>query len=121
MAANSESATGAMRDDVKHMRESMSRDNLEEKLEGAIEERPAIGPFLDLRIVAKAVAIAAVLTLIAALLGSLGIAALVLVVSFFAAWAALAYRSYDKRRPTSHEDREKDAEEGGTDPAPFSG
>jgi Flp pilus assembly protein TadB len=121
MAAKSESATRAVRDDVQHVRESMSRDNLEQKLERAIEERPAIGPFLDFRIVARAVAVAAVLTLIAALLASLAVAALVLVVAFFAAWAALAYHSYDKRRPTSHEDRLKDADEGGTDPAPFSG
>jgi hypothetical protein len=30
-------------------------------------------------------------------------------------------RSYDKRRPTTVVEREKDADEGGTDPAPYSG
>jgi Flp pilus assembly protein TadB len=121
MASKDEGAGAAIRDDVRQMRETLSRDNLEEKLENAVEERPAIEPFLDLRLVAIAVGIAAVLTLIAAVVVSVGAGAIVLVLSFFATWAILAMRSYDKRRPTTVVEREKDAEEGGTDPAPFSG
>ena len=123
MASNSEGTTGALREDMHHMRESVSRDNLEEKLEGVVEERPAIKPFLELRPLLIALAIAAVLTLIVALIAGLPAAAIVLVVTFFAAWAFMALRNYEKRRPTedAHGDREKSAEEGGTDPAPYSG
>lgn len=122
MASKDEGTVGAMREDMRHMRDSVSRDNLEEKLEAVVEERPGVRPFLELRPLLIAVAIAAVLTLIVALIASVAIAAVVLVVSFFAAWAFLALRSYDTRRPTvDTEEREKDAEEGGTDPAPSSG
>jgi Flp pilus assembly protein TadB len=121
MASKDEGAGTVIRQDVRHMREAMSRDNLEEKLEHAVDERPAIEPFLDLRLVAIAVAVAAVLTLLAVVILSVGAGAIVLVLSFFATWAILAMRSYDKRRPTTVVEREKDAEEGGTDPAPFSG
>lgn len=123
MASNGEGMAGAVREDVRNMRESVSRDNLEEKLEGVIEERPAIRPFLEFRPILIALAVAAVLTLIVALLTSVVVGAVVLVVSFFAVWAFMALRSYEKRRPTeeAHSEREKDAEEGGTDPAPYSG
>ena len=92
--------TEAMREDARHMRESMRKDNLEEKLEGVVEERPAVRPFLELRPLLIAVGIAAVLTLIAALLFSVGFAGIVLVLSFAIAWVAVSMRSYDKRRPT---------------------
>jgi Flp pilus assembly protein TadB len=123
MASNSEGMAGAVREDARHMRESVSRDNLEEKLEGVVEDRPAVRPFLEFRPLAIAVAIAAVLTLIVALVTSVAVGAVVLVVSFFAAWAFMALRSYDRRRPSEEafEDREKSAEAGGTDPAPYSG
>jgi Flp pilus assembly protein TadB len=123
MASNSEGMAGTLRKDMHHMRESVSRDNLEGKLEGVVEERPAIKPFLEFRPLLIALAVAAVLTLIVALLAGLPVAAIVLVVTFFAAWAFMSLRSYEKRRPTeeAHADREKSAEEGGTDPAPYSG
>jgi hypothetical protein len=123
MASKGEGMAGAVREDMSHMRESVSRDNLEEKLEGVVEERPAVKPFLEFRPLLIALAIAAVLTLIVALLTSVAVGAVVLVVSFFAAWAFLALRSYEERRPTedAHSERVKSAEEGGTDPAPYSG
>jgi Flp pilus assembly protein TadB len=89
-----------MREDARHMRESMRKDNLEEKLEGVVEERPGVRPFLELRPLLIAVAVAAVLTLIAALLFSVAFAGIVLVLSFAIAWVVVSMRSYDKRRPT---------------------
>src|SRR4051795_7197322 len=92
--------TEAMREDARHMRESMRKDNLEEKLEGAVKERPGVRPFLELRPLLIALGIAVVLTLIAALLFSLAFAGIVLVLSFGIAWVAVSLRTYDKRRPT---------------------
>ncbi len=74
--------TEAMREDARNMRESVRRDNLEQKLEDVVKERPGVRPFLELRPLLMAVAIAAVLTLIVSLLFSVVLGALVLVVSF---------------------------------------
>jgi Flp pilus assembly protein TadB len=117
--------TEAMREDARHMRESVRRDNLEEKLEGVVKERPGVRPFLELRPLLIAVAIAAVLTLIVSLLASVALGALVLVVSFGIAWVVLSKRSYEQRRPTTDPDQgEEDSEEGsgkkGSEVAPFS-
>jgi Flp pilus assembly protein TadB len=92
--------TEAMREDAREMRESMRKDNLEEKLEGVMEEKPGIRPFLELRPLLIALGIALVLTLIAALLFSVAVAGIVLLLSFAIAWVAVSMRSYDKRRPT---------------------
>jgi Flp pilus assembly protein TadB len=102
--------TAAIRDDARQMRDSVRRENLEEKIEGVIEERPAARSFLEPRPLLIAVAIAAVLTLIVALLLSVQLAALVLVVSFFASWAILSRRTYEKRRPTRDANADEDAE-----------
>ena len=110
--------TEAMREDARHMRESVRRDNLEEKLEGVVEERPGVRPFLELRPLLIAVAVAAVLTLIAALLFSLAFAGIVLVLSFAIAWVAVSMRSYDKRRPT---EEKKSGGKKQSEVAPFSG
>jgi Flp pilus assembly protein TadB len=111
--------TEAMRDDARHMRESVRRENIEEKLEGVVKERPGVRPFLDLRPLAIAVGIAAVLTLITALLLSVTLAAVVLVVSFAIAWVALSKTKYEKREQTK--DIDEVAEERDSDPAPYSG
>jgi hypothetical protein len=106
------------------MRESMRRENLEEKLEGVVEERPGVRPFLEPRPLLIAVAIAAVLTIIVALIASLPLAAIVLVLSFGIAWVVLSKRSYEERRPTKDagdSDDEEDDEERDSDPAPYSG
>jgi Flp pilus assembly protein TadB len=92
--------TEAMREDARNMRESLRKDNLEEKLEGVVEEKPGIRPFLELRPLLIALGIAVVLTLIAALLFSVAFAGIVLILSFAIAWVAVSMRSYDKRRPT---------------------
>ena len=92
--------TEAMREDARQLRESVRKENIEEKLEGVVEERPGVRPFLELRPLAMAVGVAAVLTLIAALLFSVPFAAVVLVLSFAIAWVVLSRRSYDTRRPT---------------------
>jgi Flp pilus assembly protein TadB len=105
--------TAAIRDDMRCMRESVSRENLEERLEGVVDERPAARSFLEPRPLAIAVGIAAVLTLIVALLLSVQLAALVLVLSFFVSWVMLSRRNYDRRRPTRGPDSSAaDAEDG---------
>jgi Flp pilus assembly protein TadB len=111
--------TAAMREDARQMRDSMRRENLEERLEEVVKERPGVRPFLEPRPLLLAVGIAAVLTLIAVLIASPAIAAVVLVVSFAIAWVVLAKRSYDTRRPSK--DIDEVAEERDSDPAPYSG
>ena len=111
--------TEAMREDARHMRESVRKDNLEEKLEGVVKERPGTRPFLDLRPLAIALAIAAVLTLIVSLLISPVLGAVVLVLSFGIAWVTLAKMRYEERGETK--DIDEAAEERDSDPAPFSG
>jgi Flp pilus assembly protein TadB len=111
--------TEAMREDARHMRESVRRENVEEKLEHVVKERPGVRPFLDLRPLAIAVGIAAVLTLITALLLSVTLAAVVLVVSFAIAWVAVSKLKYEERGETR--DIEEESEKRDSDPAPYSG
>ncbi|MEA2458316.1 MAG: hypothetical protein QOC95_1288 [Thermoleophilaceae bacterium] len=102
--------TEAIRDDARNMREAVRRDNLERKLEGVVDERPAARSFLEPRPILMALGIAAVLTLIVALLLSVKLAAVVLVISFFASWAILSHRNYDARRPTKDPDAEDEGD-----------
>jgi Flp pilus assembly protein TadB len=111
--------TEAMREDARHMRESVRKENLEEKLEGVVKEKPGVRPFLDLRPLAIAVAIAVVLTLIVSLLISPVLGGVVLVLSFAIAWVALSKLRYEERSETK--DIEEVAEERDSDPAPYSG
>jgi Flp pilus assembly protein TadB len=111
--------TEAMREDARQMRESVRKENLEEKLEGVVKERPGVRPFLDLRPLAIAVGIAAVLTLITALLLSVTLAAVVLVVSFGIAWVTVSKLRYEERGKTK--DIDEASEERDSDPAPYSG
>jgi Flp pilus assembly protein TadB len=99
MAATGE-RTAAMREDARGLRESVRRENLEERLGEAVKERPGVRPFLEPRPLALAVAIAAVLTLVVALLFSVAIGGVVLLLSFSIAWIVLSKRSYEERRPT---------------------
>jgi Flp pilus assembly protein TadB len=101
--------TEAMREDARNMRETVRRENLEEKLEGVVEDKPAVRPFLEPRPLLIALGIAAFLTLVVALLFSVKLAALVLVLSFFISWAALSMRSYEQRRPTKDANPEAEA------------
>jgi Flp pilus assembly protein TadB len=116
--------TEAMREDARQMRDSVRRENLEEKLEEVVKDRPGVRPFLELRPLAIAVAIAAVLTLIVSLLTSVTLGAVVLVLSFGIAWVVLSKRSYEERRPTRDPDQDEDSDEGSgkkeSEVAPFS-
>jgi Flp pilus assembly protein TadB len=85
---------------VRQMREDVSRDKIEGRLDDAVSDRPLVRHLLDLRIVVKALLIAAVLTLIVSLLLSPKLGALVLVVAFGAAWFIMANKQYNRRRPT---------------------
>jgi hypothetical protein len=75
--------------------------DLNERLEKAVAERPPARHLIDLRIVARAVFIALVLTVVCWILFSAVFAAVVLVLSFFASWILMGMRSYEKRRPTT--------------------
>jgi Flp pilus assembly protein TadB len=111
--------TEAMRDDARQLRDSVRKDNLEEKLEGVVKEKPGVRPFLDMRPLAISIGIAAVLTLITALLLSVKLAALVLIVSFAISWVVLSKTKYEQRKQTK--DMEEVADERDSDPAPYSG
>jgi hypothetical protein len=93
---------------VREMREGLSRDKIESRLDDAVSERPVTKHLLDLRIVVRALLIAAVLTLIVSLLLSPKLGAVVLIVSFGAAWFILANRQYSRRRPTQPADSDDD-------------
>jgi Flp pilus assembly protein TadB len=122
MAVSDREEVKAFREGGRNLRESVRRDNLEERLEGVVEERPGVRPFLELRPLAIAVAIAAVLTLIAVLLFSAAVAALVLVLSFGIAWVAMSRREYAQRRPTKEysPDDEDSPGKGDKEVAPYS-
>lgn len=97
----------AEREDIRTgARELLSPGNVSERLEEAIDERPQAKHLIDLRIVARAVFIAVVLTVVCLILFSPAFAAVVLVLSFFASWFALSKLSYERRRPTQSADRE---------------
>jgi Flp pilus assembly protein TadB len=106
MALREREEVKALREDGRNLRESVRKDNLEERLEGVVEERPGVRPFLELRPLLIAVAIAAVLTLISVLLFNAVFGAVVLVLSFGIAWVVLSKRSYEERRPTKEVDPE---------------
>jgi Flp pilus assembly protein TadB len=122
MAVRERTEVKAFREDARHVRESVRRENLEERLEGVVEERPGVQPFLEARPLVVAVTIAAVLTLIAVLLTSPAVGAIVLVLSFGIAWVAMSRREYSQRRPTkeySPEDEDSPGK-GDKEVAPYS-
>jgi hypothetical protein len=82
------------------VRDMLSPSGANDRLEEAVAERPLAKYLLDLKILARAVAIAAVLTIIFAILFSPILGAVVLILSFFASWILLAVRGYEQRRPT---------------------
>ena len=101
MAENTEMREGA--------REMLSPRGANERLEEAVAERPLARHLLDFKIVGRAVLIAAVLTIVCAILFSPILGAVVLVLSFFASWILLAARSYEQRRPTVREGERHEA------------
>lgn len=114
--------TEAMREDARHMRESVRKENLEEKLEGVVKERPGVRPFLEFRPLLIAVGIAVVLTLIASLLFSVAVGGIVLVLTFGLAWVIMSRREYAKREPTKDAgaDDEDSPGKGDKEVAPYS-
>ena len=90
-----------LREGSSELREELSRDRIEGRLHEAVNERPLARHLLDMRIVVKALLIAAVVTLLAWLLLGPKLAALLLVISFGAAWFILGNRQYNRRKPTA--------------------
>ena len=122
MAVTDREEVGALRDDARRVRDTLRKDNIEERLQDVVEDRPGIQPFLELRPLAVAVLIAAVLTLVSLVLFNASFAAVVLVLSFAIGWVVMARRDYSKRRPTSEYDPEADDTPGKGDKevAPYS-
>ena len=114
--------TEAMREDARQLRESVRKDNVENKLEDVLKERPGARPFLEPRPLLIALGVAVVLTIIALLLFSPAFAGAVLLLSFLATWVIVSMREYSKRRPTEEYDPESDDSPGKGDKevAPFS-
>ena len=122
MAVTDREEVKALRDDAHGVRGSLRKENLEERLEGVVEERPGIKPFLEFRPLGIAVLIAVALTLVSLVLFSPGFAAVVLVLSFVIAWIAMSRREYSQREPTkeySPEDEDSPGK-GDKEAAPFS-
>ena len=90
-----------LREGAGELREDLSRDKLEGRLHEAVNERPLARHLLDMRVVVRALLIAAVITLLAWLLLGPKIAALLLVISFGVAWFVLGNRQYNRRKPTA--------------------
>jgi hypothetical protein len=90
----------SLRESASGLRKEASRDKLESRFDEALNERPLARHLLDLRIVVRALIIAAVLCLIVSLLLSPKLGALVLVAGYIAAWMILATRQYNERKPT---------------------
>jgi Flp pilus assembly protein TadB len=122
MAVTDREEFQALRDDGRRVRDSVRKDNIEERLEGVIEERPGVRPFLEFRPLGVAVLVAAFLTLVSLVLFSPTFAAVVLVLAFGITWVAMARREYSKREPTSEFDPEADDTPGKGDKevAPYS-
>ena len=122
MAVTDREEVRALRDDAHHVRESLRKDNLEERLEGVMEDRPGIRPFLEFRPLGIAVLVAAVLTLVSVVLFNAAFAAVVLVLSFAITWIVMSRREYSQRRPTKEysPDDEDSPGKGDKEVAPYS-
>jgi Flp pilus assembly protein TadB len=122
MAVTDREEVKALRDDAHHVRDTLRKDNLEERLEGVVEERPGIRPFLEFRPLGIAVLVAAVLTLISLVLFNASFAAVVLVLAFAITWIVMSRREYSQRRPTKEysPDDEDSPGKGDKEVAPYS-
>jgi Flp pilus assembly protein TadB len=122
MAVTDREEVKALRDDAHHVRDNLRKDNLEERLEGVMEDRPGIRPFLEFRPLGIAVLVAAVLTLVSVVLFNAAFAAVVLVLSFAITWIVMSRREYSQRRPTKEysPDDEDSPGKGDKEVAPYS-
>ena len=122
MAVTDREEVKALRDDAHHVRDTLRKDNLEERLEEAMNDRPGLRSFLEFRPLGIAVLVAAVLTLISLVLFNAAFAAVVLVLAFALTWIAMSRREYSQRRPTkecSPEDEDSPGK-GDKEVAPYS-
>ena len=78
----------------------MRTERLNQRLEGFVEERPAMWHVLDLEVVTRAVVAALISAMIVWLLIGPAAAAVVLLLVFFGGWLLLARLSYERRRET---------------------
>ena len=92
------------------LRDELSPDRVEKKLQEVVEERPKAKHLLDFAIVGKAVLIAVVVALLLWLIFSPQLAGIALIVVFLGAWLGLAQLSYDRRRKT-RDTREDDGDD----------
>ena len=122
MAVTDREEVKALRDDAHHVRDTLRKDNLEERLEGVVKDRPGVQPFLEFRPLVVAVLVAAVLTLFSLLLFNASFAAVVLVLAFAITWIVMSRREYSQRRPTKEysPDDEDSPGKGDKEVAPYS-
>ena len=122
MAVTEREEFKALRDDAHHVRDNLRKDNLEERLDGIVKDRPGIQPFLEFRPLGIAVLVAAVLTLVSLVLFNPAFAAVILVLSFGITWVVMSRREYSQRRPTKEysPDDEDSPGKGDKEVAPYS-
>jgi Flp pilus assembly protein TadB len=96
-------------DQARALREDLSPSRINENLEQRVSDRPLLAHLLDLGIVARGVALAVAVALLAWLIVGPATAAVALVVVYFGAWYILARLSYERRRPTRPADSESDS------------
>jgi hypothetical protein len=112
MAQQVEMESGAtVRDGARELREDVSREKIDRRLSDAVEERPLVQHMLRWPVVLRAVAVAAVVALVFLVLGHPRMGAVLMVLSFFGAWAFFAARGYDKRRPTKPADENEEEDD----------
>ena len=122
MAVTDREEVKALRDDAHNVRDTVRKDNLEERLDGLVKDRPGVQPVLEFRPLVVAVLVAAVLTLFSLLLFNASFAAVVLVLAFAITWIVMSRREYSQRRPTkeySPEDEDSPGK-GDKEVAPYS-
>src|SRR5436853_7327145 len=122
MAVTDREEFTALRDAGRRVRDAVRKDNVEERLEGVLEDRPGARSFLEFGPLAVAVLVAAFLTLVSLVLFSPPFAAVILVVAFAITWVVMARREYSKRQPTQEYDPDADDTPGKDDKevAPYS-
>jgi Flp pilus assembly protein TadB len=122
MAVTDRDEVKALRDDAHGVRDTFRKDNIEERLQDAMNDRPGVRSFLEFRPLGMAVLIATFLTLVSLVLFNASFAAVVLVLSFAITWIVMARRDYSSRRPTSEysPDDEDTPGKGDKEVAPYS-
>jgi hypothetical protein len=76
----------------------MTPERLDERIDNAVSERPLLAHALDMRVVTRAVAIAAVVAILLWVIAGPALAAIGLLLAYFGSWFVLSRLSYDRRR-----------------------